>query len=188
MPAGVAALLVEFRAADADAHRRNRQAGAAVRDKLTLVAPVASITNRFTEDTGTINMYWHARQAFMTAVGKARPTGTTLITEDFAVLPSQLADACVALSELQRKHGFDAAAAGHAAHGNLHFLLAFDAPPRTSRAHGVHGGLLRHDSPPIRRLAEGRAFTGRNMTPFLELEWGPVPPGDVAGQAAPRSR
>ena len=46
MPAGVAALLVEFRAADADAHHRNRQAGAAVRDKLTLVAPVASITSR----------------------------------------------------------------------------------------------------------------------------------------------
>ena len=102
MSAGVAALLVEFRAGDAEAHRDNRHAAAVVRDKLTLVAPVASVTNRFTEDAGTINMYWHARQAFMTAVGKARPTGTTLITEDFAVLPSQLADACVTLSELQR--------------------------------------------------------------------------------------
>src|SRR5258705_11708387 len=111
MRAGVAALLVEFRAGDADAHRDNRQAAAVVRGKLTLVAPVASITNRFTEDAGTINMYWHARQAFMTAVGKARPTGTTLITEDFAELPSQLPDPCVALGGLQRQYGFDAAVA-----------------------------------------------------------------------------
>ena len=158
MPAGAAALLVEFRAGDADAHRRNKHAAAAVRDKLILVAPVASITNRFIEDPGTINMYWHARQAFMTAVGKARPTGTTLITEDFAVLPSQLADACVALSELQRKHGFTAAVAGHAAYGNLHFLLAFDAarPDDVATLCVVHGGLLHHDRLAFRWFAEGR--------------------------------
>ena len=175
MPAGVAALLVEFRAVDADAHRYNRQAAAAVRDKLTLVAPVASITNRFTEVAGTINMYWHARQAFMTAVGKARPTGTTLITEDFAVLPSQLADACVALSELQREHGFDAAVAGHAAHGNLHFLLAFDAarPDDVAR----YAAFMEDFCAMIVHRFDGSLkaehATGRNMTPFLELEWGP---------------
>lgn len=41
--------------------------------------------------------------------------------------PSRLAEACEALLELQAEHGFDSAVAGHAAHGNLHFLLAFDA-------------------------------------------------------------
>jgi D-lactate dehydrogenase len=168
MPAGVAALLVEFRAGDADAHRDNRQAAAVVRDELTLVAPVASITNRFTEDAGTINMYWHARQAFMTAVGKARPTGTTLITEDFAVQPSQLADACVALSELQRKYGFDAAVAGHAAYGN------FDAgrPGDVAR----YAAFMEEFCAMIVSRFDGSLkaehATGRNMTPFLELEWG----------------
>ncbi|NED79197.1 hypothetical protein G3I76_03680, partial [Streptomyces sp. SID11233] len=74
-----------------------------------------------------IGGYWKARKAFVTAVGGTRPSGTTLITEDFAVPPSRLAEACEALLELQTAHGFDAAVAGHAAHGNLHFLLAFDA-------------------------------------------------------------
>jgi D-lactate dehydrogenase len=175
MPAGVAALLVEFRASNTDAHRDNRNAAEAVREKLTLVAPVASITNRFTEDAATINMYWHARQAFMTAVGKARPTGTTLITEDFAVLPSQLADASVALSELQRKHGFDAAVAGHAAYGNLHFLLAFDAarPDEVARYAAFMDAFCTMIVSRFDGSLKAEHATGRNMTPFLELEWGP---------------
>jgi D-lactate dehydrogenase len=175
MPPGVAALLVEFRAGHTEAHSNNRQAAAAVRDKLTLVAPVASITNRFTEDAATIHTYWHARESFMTAVGKARPTGTTLITEDFAVLPSQLADACVALSELQRKHGFDAAVAGHAAYGNLHFLLAFDAarPDEVQRYAAFMEDFCTMTVSRFDGSLKAEHATGRNMTPFLELEWGP---------------
>ena len=174
VPAGVAALLVEFRAGDTDTHRRNQQAAAAVREKLALVAPIASVTNRFIEDAGTINMYWHARQAFMTAVGKARPTGTTLITEDFAVLPSQLADACVALSELQLKHGFAAAVAGHAAYGNLHFLLAFDAarPDEVQRYAAFMEDFCTMTVSRFDGSLKAEHATGRNMTPFLELEWG----------------
>jgi FAD/FMN-containing dehydrogenase len=53
-------------------------------------------------------------------------------------------DACVALCELQRKHGFDATVAGHAAH-----VRRFDGSLKAEHA------------------------TGRNMTPFLELKWGP---------------
>jgi D-lactate dehydrogenase len=175
MPAGVAALLVEFRASNTDAHRDNQKAAEAVRETLTLVTPVASVTNRFIEDAGTINMYWHARQAFMTAVGKARPTGTTLITEDFAVLPSQLADACVALSELQRKYGFDAAVAGHAAYGNLHFLLAFDAarPEEVARYAAFMEDFCTMTVERFDGSLKAEHATGRNMTPFLELEWGP---------------
>jgi D-lactate dehydrogenase len=175
MPPRVTALLVEFRAADTGAHNDNQRAAAAVRDKLTLVAPVASVTNQFIEDAATINMYWHARQAFMTAVGKARPTGTTLITEDFAVLPSQLADACVALSELQRKYGFDAAVAGHAAYGNLHFLLAFDAacPEEVQRYAAFMEDFCTMTVSRFDGSLKAEHATGRNMTPFLELEWGP---------------
>lgn len=175
LPPRVTALLVEFRAADAEGHRHNQGAAAAVREKLTLVSPVPSITNRFIEDAGTIRTYWHARESFMTAVGKARPTGTTLITEDFAVLPSQLADACVALCGLQRKHGFDAAVAGHAAHGNLHFLLAFDAarPDDVQRYAAFMEDFCTTIVSRFDGSLKAEHATGRNMTPFLELEWGP---------------
>ena len=143
--------------------------------ELDLVTPVDSVTNEFINDASEISTYWHARESFMTAVGKARPTGTTLITEDFAVLPSQLADACVALKDLQRKHGFDAAVAGHAAHGNLHFLLAFDAAnPRDVERYAEF--MNEFCDMVVRRFdgsLKAEHATGRNMTPFLQMEWGP---------------
>ncbi|MFD4948839.1 FAD-binding and (Fe-S)-binding domain-containing protein [Streptomyces sp. NPDC058409] len=174
IPRDTAALLVEFRAPDEAAHQAHRQAAAAVLAKLALVAPVASVTNRFVEDSATIRTYWHAREAFMTAVGKARPAGSTLITEDFAVPPARLAEACEALAELQRRHGFDAAVAGHAAHGNLHFLLAFDAA-RPKEVERYADFMDEFCTMVVRRFdgsLKAEHATGRNMTPFLEAEWG----------------
>lgn len=174
IPGDTAALLVEFRAPDAAAREAYRQAAAAVLANLTLVAPVASVTNRFVEDPATIRTYWHAREAFMTAVGKARPAGSTLITEDFAVPPARLAEACEALAELQRRHGFDAAVAGHAAHGNLHFLLAFDAA-RPEEVERYADFMDEFCTMVVRRFdgsLKAEHATGRNMTPFLEAEWG----------------
>lgn len=174
LPLETAALLVEFRAPDEAAHQANRRAAADALAKLTLVVPVASVTNRFIEDPATVRTYWHAREAFMTAVGKARPTGSSLITEDFAVPPSRLAEASQALADLQRRHGFDAAVAGHAAHGNLHFLLAFDA----SRAEEVrrYADFMSEFCTMVVDRFDGSLkaehATGRNMTPFLEVEWG----------------
>jgi D-lactate dehydrogenase len=174
IPEDIAALLVEFRAQDEAAHQANQQAAAGILAKLTLAAPVGSVTNRFVEDPATVRMYWHAREAFMTAVGKARPAGSTLITEDFAVPPSRLAEACEALSELQRRHGFDAAVAGHAAHGNLHFLLAFDAamPEEVQRYAAFMDEFCTMVVQRFDGSLKAEHATGRNMTPFLESEWG----------------
>ncbi|MFD7557138.1 FAD-binding and (Fe-S)-binding domain-containing protein [Streptomyces sp. NPDC059835] len=137
--------------------------------------PAASVTNAFTRDAHTVNGYWKARKAFVTAVGGARPSGTTLITEDFAVPPSRLAEACEALLELQAEHGFDAAVAGHAAHGNLHFLLAFDAsdPTDVERYAAFMDAFCRLTVERFDGSLKAEHSTGRNMAPFLELEWGP---------------
>ncbi|MFF5854490.1 FAD-binding and (Fe-S)-binding domain-containing protein [Streptomyces sp. NPDC012751] len=175
LPRETAALLVEFRAPDDAGHTAARQAAAAVVEKLTLVAPVPSVTNRFVEDPATVHTYWHAREAFMTAVGKARPDGTTLITEDFAVPPSRLAEACRALAELQERHGYEAAVAGHAAHGNLHFLLALDAarPEDVERYAAFMDEFCAMVVQRFDGSLKAEHATGRNMTPFLESEWGP---------------
>jgi D-lactate dehydrogenase len=168
------ALLVEFRAATDEEHRAHRQAAAEVLKGLRLVAPVPSVTNAFVTDPGTAHTYWHAREAFMTAVGKARPTGTTLITEDFAVPPAHLAEACEALLELQRRHGYDAAVAGHAAHGNLHFLLALDAarPEDVERYAAFMAEFCAMVIDRFDGSLKAEHATGRNMAPFLEAEWG----------------
>ncbi|GAA1372099.1 FAD-binding and (Fe-S)-binding domain-containing protein [Streptomyces beijiangensis] len=175
LPKETTALLVEFRAPDEEGRQGYEQAAARTVTGLELVAPVASVTNEFTRDAKTIAGYWKARKAFVTAVGGARPSGTTLITEDFAVPPSKLADACTALIELQTRHGFDAAVAGHAAHGNLHFLLAFDAadPEDVERYGAFMEDFCRLTVERFDGSLKAEHATGRNIAPFLELEWGP---------------
>lgn len=175
LPRETTALLVEFRAPDAACRDACARRATEVLAGLDLVAPVASVTNAFTSDPRTINGYWKARKAFVTAVGGARARGTTLITEDFAVPPSRLAEACEALLELQAEHGFDAAVAGHAAHGNLHFLLAFDAadPADVERYGAFMEAFCRLTVERFDGSLKAEHSTGRNMAPFLELEWGP---------------
>ncbi|KPI30317.1 D-lactate dehydrogenase (cytochrome) [Actinobacteria bacterium OV450] len=175
LPKDTTALLVEFRAPDEAGRAEYERRAAEVLAGLELVAPVASVTNTFTRDTKTINGYWKARKAFVTAVGGARASGTTLITEDFAVPPSRLAEACEALLALQAEHGFDAAVAGHAAHGNLHFLLAFDAaePADVERYGAFMDAFCRLTVERFDGSLKAEHSTGRNMAPFLEREWGP---------------
>ncbi|MFD3719152.1 FAD-binding and (Fe-S)-binding domain-containing protein [Streptomyces sp. NPDC058674] len=175
LPRETTALLVEFRAPDEAGRDACERRAAEVLTGLDLVEPAASVTNAFTRDTRTANGYWTARKAFVTAVGGARAPGTTLITEDFAVPPSRLAEACEALLELQARHGFDAAVAGHAAHGNLHFLLAFDAadPADVERYAAFMDAFCRLTVERFDGSLKAEHSTGRNMAPFLELEWGP---------------
>ncbi|MFG2647780.1 FAD-binding and (Fe-S)-binding domain-containing protein [Streptomyces sp. NPDC048436] len=175
LPKSTAALLVEFRAPDEARQAAYEAAAAKVVEGLELVAPVASVTNTFTRDAKTIGGYWKARKAFVTAVGGSRPSGTTLITEDFAVPPSRLAEACEALLDLQTRHGFDAAVAGHAAHGNLHFLLAFDAgkPADVARYAAFMDDFCRLTVERFDGSLKAEHATGRNIAPFLEMEWGP---------------
>ncbi|MGW9150118.1 FAD-binding and (Fe-S)-binding domain-containing protein [Streptomyces virginiae] len=176
LPRATTALLVEFRAADRAGRDACADRAARVLEGLDLVAPVASITNTFAGDPRTVGGYWQARKAFVTAVGGARARGTTLITEDFAVPPARLAEACEALLALQAEHGFDAAVAGHAAHGNLHFLLAFDAsdPADVERYGAFMEAFCRLTVERFDGSLKAEHSTGRNMAPFLELEWGPV--------------
>ncbi|MGW6468133.1 FAD-binding and (Fe-S)-binding domain-containing protein [Streptomyces rubiginosohelvolus] len=175
LPRETTALLVEFRAADEAGQEAFEQAADSVVADLDLVRPAASVTNAFTRDAGTIAGYWKARKAFVTAVGGSRPSGTTLITEDFAVPPALLADACAALLELQSRHGFDAAVAGHAAHGNLHFLLAFDAakPADVARYDAFMQEFCALVVDRFDGSLKAEHATGRNIAPFLEREWGP---------------
>ncbi|MGW4052411.1 FAD-binding and (Fe-S)-binding domain-containing protein [Streptomyces sp. NPDC004779] len=175
LPKDTTALLVEFRAPDEPSLAAYERAAGEVLAGLDLVAPVPSVDNAFTRDPAVIGGYWKARKAFVTAVGGSRPSGTTLITEDFAVPPSRLAEACGELLDLQARHGFDAAVAGHAAHGNLHFLLAFDAadPADVERYASFMDDFCKLTVERFDGSLKAEHATGRNIAPFLELEWGP---------------
>ncbi|WP_415953064.1 FAD-binding and (Fe-S)-binding domain-containing protein [Streptomyces sp. KLOTTS4A1] len=174
LPKETTALLVEFRAPDEKRLAAYETAAEQLLERLELVQPVSSVTNAFTRDARTVAGYWKARKAFVTAVGGSRPSGTTLITEDFAVPPERLAEACTALRELQTRHGFDAAVAGHAAHGNLHFLLAFDAakPVDVERYAAFMDDFCRLTVERFDGSLKAEHATGRNIAPYLALEWG----------------
>ncbi|WP_329178728.1 FAD-binding and (Fe-S)-binding domain-containing protein [Streptomyces sp. NBC_01477] len=178
LPERCAALLVEFRAADPTQLAAYERAAERVCADLGLIAPVPAAEGHggFTRDRERIAALWRVRKAFVTAVGGARPPGTTLITEDFAVPPDRLAEACAELLDLQRRHGFDAAVAGHAAHGNLHFLLTFDAGRATDveRYAAFMDDFCRTVTERFDGSLKAEHGTGRNIAPFLEREWGPA--------------
>ncbi len=163
-----AALLVEYRATDeADLTAFEAAATEALRG--------IPLDGEFTRDAVTANGYWAVRKGLLTALGAHRPGGTVLLAEDVCVHPDQVAEASVALREVLEAHRFDAAVAGHASAGNLHFTLVFDPadPAEVARyaacMEDVVGVVLdRFDG-----ALKGEHATGRNMAPFVEREWGP---------------
>ncbi len=75
---------------------------------------------------------------------------------------------------MQRRYGYDAAVAGHAAHGNLHFLLVFDAarPEDVERYAAFMEEFCAMVVDRFDGSLKAEHATGRNMAPFLEAEWG----------------
>ena len=88
----------------------------------------------FTSVAEAVELAWHVREGLLGLVGKNRPEGTTLITEDVCFPRDRLAQGAHDLQALLAKHGFMPGIAGHAAHGNLHFTLVARLDEAESRA------------------------------------------------------
>ncbi|KAF1056952.1 MAG: hypothetical protein GAK44_00031 [Pseudomonas delhiensis] len=129
----------------------------------------------FSEDPVVYNQLWRIRKDTFPAVGAVRETGTTVIIEDVTFPVEKLAEGVNRLIALFDQHHYDEAILfGHALEGNLHFVFTqgFESPEQVARysafmddvAHLVaveYGGSLKAEH-----------GTGRNMAPFVELEWG----------------
>ncbi len=167
---GACALLIESRAATQSLlHEQLEQIMASIADY-----PVEKQVD-FSEDPVVYNQLWRIRKDTFPAVGAVRETGTTVIIEDVTFPVEQLAEGVNRLIGLFDKHGYDEAILfGHALEGNLHFVFTqgFESPEQITRysafmddvAHLVaveYGGSLKAEH-----------GTGRNMAPFVELEWG----------------
>jgi D-lactate dehydrogenase len=72
-----------------------------------LVRPV-----EFTSVAEAIELAWHVREGLLGLVGKNRPEGSTLITEDVCFPPERLAQGAHDVQELLAKHGFTPGVAG----------------------------------------------------------------------------
>jgi D-lactate dehydrogenase len=165
-----AALLVETRAADGASLARQIEAiEASLRDVPTF-EPV-----RFSTDAAECARYWNVRKGMFPSVGAVRKTGTTVIIEDVAFPVERLAAATLDLQALLRAHGYsEAIIFGHALAGNLHFVFTqdFNDQAEIDRYARFMDELCQMVVGRYDGALKAEHGTGRNIAPFVELEWG----------------
>ncbi|MCB4208401.1 FAD-binding and (Fe-S)-binding domain-containing protein [Arthrobacter sp. UM1] len=129
---------------------------------------------RFTRDAAEIAQAWEIRGGLFALLGKQRPQGSALITEDLCVPPSRIGEASKDLMELLRRHGHPDYVMGHAAFGNLHFFLTprFETPEDVE----AYAVFMEEFADLILGTYDGSLKaehgTGIGMAPFVEREWG----------------
>ena len=129
----------------------------------------------FSEDPAVYNLLWKIRKDTFPAVGAVRQTGTTVIIEDVTFPIEQLAEGVNRLLALFDKHGYDEAIIfGHALEGNLHFVFtqAFETPEQIARYSAFMDDVAQLVAVEFGGSLKAEHGTGRNMAPFVELEWG----------------
>lgn len=167
---GATALLVETRAASKALLYEQMEV-----IKESIIGIAVELPVSFTDIPAEYERLWKIRKGLFPAVGAVRRTGTTVIIEDVAFTIDWLAEAVRDLQMLFTKHHYhEAVLFGHALDGNLHFVFTQDFGPVeevcryenfmndvTSLVVNKYDGSLKAEH-----------GTGRNMAPFVELEWG----------------
>ncbi|SCZ01786.1 FAD-binding and (Fe-S)-binding domain-containing protein [Pseudomonas sp. NFACC37-1] len=129
----------------------------------------------FTEDPRENARLWAIRKDTFPAVGAVRKTGTTVIIEDVTFPVEQLALGVNHLIELFDKHHYDEAILfGHALEGNLHFVFTqgFNSAEEVARYQAFMDDVAHLVAVEFGGSLKAEHGTGRNMAPFVELEWG----------------
>ncbi|WP_234399114.1 FAD-binding and (Fe-S)-binding domain-containing protein [Pseudoalteromonas sp. T1lg75] len=127
------------------------------------------------DDAELAQALWNVRKGTFPAVGAVRETGTTVIIEDVAFALADLSRGIKALHYLFDKHGYaEAIIFGHALAGNLHFVFtqAFDSPEQIQRYEAFMADVAQLVAVELQGSLKAEHGTGRNMAPFVALEWG----------------
>jgi D-lactate dehydrogenase len=165
-----AALLIEIHAED-EAHLLSQ-----IQHLNALISPFEpSEQVDFSTDNKICAQLWAIRKGLFPAVGAVRETGTTVIIEDVAFPIEQLAPAVRDLEQLFKKYNYDEAIIfGHALAGNLHFVFtqAFETKDEISRYSGFMDDVAQLVAVEYQGSLKAEHGTGRNMAPYVELEWG----------------
>ncbi|MGS2719317.1 FAD-binding and (Fe-S)-binding domain-containing protein [Paraglaciecola aestuariivivens] len=179
MPKGVAdfaddsvALLIDIQAADAQQLAQRVQAVEQV-----IAGYQAGILAQieFATDSARNQALWNIRKGTFPAVGAVREAGTTVIIEDVAFPLPLLAKGISELHKLFREYAYEQAIIfGHALAGNLHFVFtqAFDTPEKVQKYDDFMAAVAKLVATELKGSLKAEHGTGRNMAPFVELEWG----------------
>ncbi len=165
-----AALLIEIHAENAE---ELSQQSESLMSLIKAFSPIEQVA--FSRDAKVCAQLWGIRKGLFPAVGAVRETGTTVIIEDVAFPIEQLAPAVRELQELFIKyHYHEAIIFGHALAGNLHFVFtqAFDTEAEVERYSAFMDAVAQLVAVDYQGSLKAEHGTGRNMAPFVELEWG----------------
>ena len=164
------ALLVETVAENSDELKANIEK---ICNSIASIPVLREIT--FTDVPSEYESLWNIRKGLFPAIGAMRKSGTTVIIEDVAFPVEVLAEATIDLQNILQKYKYNEAVIfGHALEGNLHFVFPqdFSKPEEVER----YGFLMTEVSALVVNKFGGSLKaehgTGRNMAPFVELEWG----------------
>jgi len=166
----VAALLIETRATNAQLLAQQ------VKDLEKILASFEQTNSvKFTHIASEYSQLWAIRKGTFPAVGAVRETGTTVIIEDVAFPVERLANAVSDLQALFDKYHYDEAIIfGHALEGNLHFVFTqnFATQSEINRYQAFMDDVCQLVAVDYQGSLKAEHGTGRNMAPFIELEWG----------------
>jgi D-lactate dehydrogenase len=130
---------------------------------------------QFTSVPAEYEKLWKIRKGLFPSVGAMRKPGTTVIIEDVAFPLDKLAAATSDLQKILSVHGYsDAVIFGHALEGNLHFVFSqdFNSPDETARYAAMMADVAEMVVGRYDGSLKAEHGTGRNMAPFVEMEWG----------------
>ena len=166
----VCALLVETVAPETDKLGRNIEI---IKESVSNITTETKI--HFTDIPAEYELLWKIRKGLFPSVGAMRKTGTTVIIEDVAFPVSSLAEATLDLQKILQKFRYDEVVIfGHALEGNLHFVFTQDFSKKEEIDR--YAGLMSEVSELVVHKYDGSLKaehgTGRNMAPFVEMEWG----------------
>jgi D-lactate dehydrogenase len=169
LPADACALLVEVRGAGPGEVASRAEQAAALVASLPVLEPV-----RFTPVKAEYERLWDVRRGLFPAVGSTRPVGTTVVIEDIAFPMEHLAAGTVDLQRLLARHGYaEGIIFGHARR-NLHFVFTPDLgrPDEVERYRRFMDEVCDMVARRYDGSLKGEHGTGRNMAPFVGMEWG----------------
>ena len=164
------ALLVETRAHTDEELRHNIATIKRSLAELPTERPIA-----FTDKVAEYTRLWNIRKGLFPAVGAVRQIGTSVIIEDVAFPINSLAAATVELQDLMAAYHYDEAIIfGHAREGNLHFVFTqdFATQKEVDRYRRFMDDVCRMVVEKYDGSLKAEHGTGRNMAPYVEMEWG----------------
>ncbi|WIA33444.1 hypothetical protein OEZ86_006576 [Tetradesmus obliquus] len=138
-------------------------------------APLGLESYPFRINAAETKVFWDFRKGLIPIIGGSRSVGTSMMIEDVVCPVEHLAGMTADLTALFRECGYsDASAVGHALEGNLHLVFAqgFRTPEEVATFGRLMAGMADIVVHKYNGSLKGEHGTGRNMAPFVELEWG----------------